>query len=205
MRILTWSLRAKNGSCWLIWPSPSFYERTRWTGFQRTDGYHRHSLLSRPGFGSSVSTDDYVADGVSCTHDPVETLMDSCNWLEWPGFFPVVLYRIPSEEMSPVVDCLDFTIHGPSVQHTTLNIGLLIQFKHSHQSVAYLCYMEPCDKVIRLYLIHNQIGKIGNGIFVAEKRSGFSGDAMLAKGFMMPEFDIKNRWRKTCHFSTNLK
>jgi ribonuclease Z len=102
--------------------------------------------------------------GLHYTLDRVETLMGLYNWSEWPDFFPVVFYRIPTREMSPVLDCPDFIIHASPVRHMIPNIGLRIQFKHSHQSVAYSCDTEPCDEVIRLsegvdVLIHEATGE----------------------------------------------
>jgi ribonuclease Z len=101
--------------------------------------------------------------GLHYTLDRVETLMGLYSWSEWPDFFPVVFYRIPNKEMSPVLDCPDFTIHASPVHHMIPNIGLRIEFKQAHQSMSYSCDTEPCDEVIRLsegvdVLIHEAAG-----------------------------------------------
>ncbi len=101
--------------------------------------------------------------GLHYTLDRIETLMSLYNWSEWPNFFPVVFYRIPSREMSPVLDCPDFTIHASPVKHLIPNIGLRIQFNRAHQSISYSCDTEPCEEVIRLsegvdVLIHEAAG-----------------------------------------------
>jgi len=102
--------------------------------------------------------------GLHYTLDRVETLMGLYNWSEWPDFFPVVFYRIPSKELSPVMDCPDFTIHASPVHHMIPNIGLRIQFKQSHKTLSYSCDTEPCDEVVRLsdgadVLIHEATGE----------------------------------------------
>ncbi len=102
--------------------------------------------------------------GLHYTLDRVETLMGLYSWSEWPDFFPVAFYRIPTQEMSPVLDCPDFTIHASPVQHMIPNIGLRIQFNRSHQSLSYSCDTAPCDEVVRLsdgvdILIHEATGE----------------------------------------------
>ncbi|CAG0971680.1 Ribonuclease BN [Anaerolineales bacterium] len=102
--------------------------------------------------------------GLHYTLDRIETMMGLYSWSEWPDFFPVVFYRIPTREMSPVLDCPDFIIHASPVHHMIPNIGLRIQFKQAQQSIAYSCDTEPCDEVIRLsegvdVLIHEATGE----------------------------------------------
>jgi ribonuclease Z len=102
--------------------------------------------------------------GLHETLDRVETLMDLYNWSEWPDFFPVIFHRLPASEMTPVLDCSDFTIHASPVRHVIPNIGLRIQFKSSSQTIAYSCDTEPCDEVVRLsagaeILIHEATGE----------------------------------------------
>jgi ribonuclease Z len=102
--------------------------------------------------------------GLHYTLDRLETMMGLYNWSEWPDFFPVVFYRIPTREMSPVLDCSDFMIHASPVHHMIPNIGLRIQFKQSHKTLSYSCDTEPCDEVVRLsegadVLIHEAAGE----------------------------------------------
>ncbi|HCB02605.1 MAG TPA: hypothetical protein DEP19_09500 [Anaerolineae bacterium] len=100
--------------------------------------------------------------GLHYTIDRVETMMSLYSWSEWPHFFPVVFYRLPSEEMTSVLSCDDFTVHASPVQHMIPNIGLRIKFPNQ-KVLAYSCDTEPCDEVIRLstnadVLIHEATG-----------------------------------------------
>jgi ribonuclease Z len=102
--------------------------------------------------------------GLHYTLDRVETMMNLYNWSEWPHFFPVVFYRLPSDEMTPVLTCDDFIIHASPVQHMIPNIGLRIQFPQTKKAMAYSCDTEPCQQVVRLsanvdVLIHEATGE----------------------------------------------
>lgn len=102
--------------------------------------------------------------GLHYTLDRVEGLMGFYNWSEWPNFFPVVFYRLPSREMTPVLTCSDFIVHASPVHHMIPNIGLRIEFPESKKVMAYSCDTEPCDEVVRLstgsgVLIHEATGE----------------------------------------------
>ena len=102
--------------------------------------------------------------GLHYTLDRLEGLMGFYNWSEWPDFFPVVFYRLPSKEMTPVLDCADFVIHASPVHHMIPNIGLRFDFPQSKKIMAYSCDTEPCDEVVRLsagadVLIHEATGE----------------------------------------------
>lgn len=101
--------------------------------------------------------------GLHYTLDRVETMMNLYNWSEWPHFFPVVFYRLPSDEMTSVLSCDDFIVHSSPVHHMIPNIGLRIQFPNQ-KVMAYSCDTEPCDEVVRLskdvdILIHEATGE----------------------------------------------
>jgi len=101
--------------------------------------------------------------GLHYTLDRIEGLMGFYNWSEWPNFFPVVFHRLPSKEMTPVLDCPDFKVHASPVHHMIPNIGLRIEFKLSQKTMVYSCDTEPCDEVVRLsagadILIHEATG-----------------------------------------------
>lgn len=103
--------------------------------------------------------------GLHYTLDRVEGLMGFYNWSEWPNFFPVVFYRLPSREMTPVLNCSDFVVHASPVHHMIPNIGLRIEFPDSQKMLAYSCDTEPCDEVVRLgagadVLIHEATGEL---------------------------------------------
>lgn len=101
--------------------------------------------------------------GLHYTLDRVEGMMGFYNWSAWPNFFPVVFYRLPASEMTPVLACSDFVIHASPVHHMVPNIGLRVEFPSSGQVMAYSCDTEPCGEVLRLgmdadVLIHEATG-----------------------------------------------
>ncbi len=102
--------------------------------------------------------------GLHYTLDRVEGLMGFYNWSEWPNFFPVVFYRLPAREMTPVLTCPEFIVHASPVHHMIPNIGLRIEFPGSKKVMAYSCDTEPCDEVVRLsagadVLVHEATGE----------------------------------------------
>jgi ribonuclease Z len=85
------------------------------------------------------------------------------DWDDWPDFFPVVFFRLPASEFTPVLDCPDFTITASPVHHLIPTIGLRIEFRKSGKVLAFSCDTEPCDEVVRLsegadVLIHEATG-----------------------------------------------
>jgi ribonuclease Z len=102
--------------------------------------------------------------GLHYTLDRLEGLMGFYNWSDWPNFFPVIFHRLPIKEMTPVLDCPDFTIYASPVRHFIPNIGLRVEFAQSRKVMAYSCDTEPCDEVVRLsekadVLIHEATGE----------------------------------------------
>lgn len=102
--------------------------------------------------------------GLNHTIDRLEALMGFYNWSKWPNFFPVVFHRLPTKELTPVLDCSDFKIYASPVRHFIPNIGLRIEFKQSQKILAYSCDTEPCEEVVRLskgadILIHEATGE----------------------------------------------
>ncbi len=102
--------------------------------------------------------------GLHYTIDRLESLMGLYNWSAWPEFFPVVFYRLPTQEMTQVLDCPDFVIQASPVHHMIPNIGLRVDFSESQKVMAYSCDTEPCDEVVRLsagvdVLIHEATGE----------------------------------------------
>jgi len=102
--------------------------------------------------------------GLHYTLDRVVTMMDLYNWTDWPNFYPVSFYRIPSKELTEVMSCPDFKVHASPVHHMIPNIGLRIEFSESQQVMAYSCDTEMCDEVVRLsegadVLIHEAAGE----------------------------------------------
>jgi ribonuclease Z len=103
--------------------------------------------------------------GLHHTLDRIEDLMGFYGWSEWPNFFPVVFYRLPMQDMIPVLESDEFQISAVPVQHFIPTIGLRIKFIKSNKIIAYSCDTEPCPQVIRLaegsdILIHEASGAI---------------------------------------------
>jgi ribonuclease Z len=101
--------------------------------------------------------------GLHHTLDRIENLMGFYSWAEWPDFFPVAFYRLPSQEMTPVLDCGDFRIFSSPVRHLLPTIGLRFEFNNAQKIMAYSCDTEPCAQVVRLAegadtLIHEAAG-----------------------------------------------
>jgi ribonuclease Z len=87
--------------------------------------------------------------GLHYTLDRVEGMMGFFEWDKWPDFFPVAFIRLPSAEMTQVLDCPDFKFYSSPVQHLIPTIGLRMEFK-SKKVFAYSCDTEPCEQVVRL-------------------------------------------------------
>jgi len=101
--------------------------------------------------------------GLHYTLDRVEDLMGFYGWADWPDFFPVAFYRLPTQEMTSVIDSADFRIFSSPVHHLLPTIGLRFEFGRTKRSMAYSCDTEPCAQVIRLaagvdILIHESAG-----------------------------------------------
>ena len=103
--------------------------------------------------------------GLHHTLDRLEGLLSFYSWSEWPNFFPVAFHRLPAWQMSPVLDCSDFTILCSPVHHLIPTIGLRVEFKQSGKVMAYSCDTEPCQEVVRLgegadVLLHEAAGSV---------------------------------------------
>lgn len=101
--------------------------------------------------------------GLHHTLDRMENLMGFYGWADWPDFFPVAFYRLPTQEMTTVLDCPDFRIYSSPVRHFLPTIGLRFEFNHTNKVMAYSGDTEPCAQVIRLaagadVLIHEAAG-----------------------------------------------
>jgi ribonuclease Z len=101
--------------------------------------------------------------GLHYTIDRIEDMMRFYSWADWPDFFPVAFYRLPSGEMTPVLDCPEFRIFSSNVRHFVPTIGLRVEFKESGKLMAYSCDTEPCEQVVRLadgvdVLVHEATG-----------------------------------------------
>jgi len=101
--------------------------------------------------------------GLAYTLDRMEKLMEFYDWATWPHFFPVSFHRLPSVEMTPVMECDEFSIFASPVHHLVPNIGVRVEFQKTGKVLAYSCDTEPCQEVVRLaagadVLIHETSG-----------------------------------------------
>ncbi len=94
--------------------------------------------------------------------DRIEGVMEFYDWGDWPGFFPIVFYRLPDAPDMKLIDTEKITVSASPVQHLVPTIGLRLDFEDG--SLAYSCDTSPCDAVIELardvdLLIHEASGK----------------------------------------------
>jgi len=101
--------------------------------------------------------------GLHHTLDRIEDLMGFYGWENWPNFFPVVFHRLPTQEMTLVLENDEFRIIASPVQHLIPTIGLRVENVNSQKSMAYSCDTEACPQVVRLasgvdFLVHEAAG-----------------------------------------------
>jgi ribonuclease Z len=102
--------------------------------------------------------------GLDYTLERVEKMMDLFGWTRWPGFFSVILQRLPEEEENPVLENAEWRVFSTPVCHLIPTIGLRVEFIRSGKSMAYSCDTEPCPQVVRLaqrvdVLVHEATGE----------------------------------------------
>ena len=127
--------------------------------------------------------------GLHHTLDRVESLMGFYGWSEWPDFYPVAFHRLPSHEMTLVLDCPDFRIFSSPVRHLLPTVGLRFEFGDGRKIMAYSCDTEPCAQVIRLaegadVLIHEAAGAT-RGHSSAEQAGEIAAQAEAAALFLI--------------------
>ena len=88
--------------------------------------------------------------GLHYTMDRLEDLMGFYNWGDWPNFFSVGFYRLPTTEMAHVLESEEFKIHSSPVHHMIPTIGLRVECKEPGKIMAYSCDTEPCEQTVRL-------------------------------------------------------
>lgn len=90
-------------------------------------------------------------------------MMESYDWQQWPGFFPVDLHPIPLYENAPVLANSDFTIRASPGDHMVPAIGLRIKDESGGRVLAYSGDTSPCANISRMaagadVLIHEATG-----------------------------------------------
>lgn len=101
--------------------------------------------------------------GLGYTLERFEKMMALYDWQAWPGFYPVNLREVTSEERAVVIGEADFRVLASPVKHLLPTLGLRFEFPRLEKSVVYSCDTEPCPQVARLavgtdLLIHEATG-----------------------------------------------
>lgn len=127
--------------------------------------------------------------GLHHTLDRIEDLMGFYGWGNWPNFFHVVFHRLPTQEMTPVMENDEFRITASPVQHLIPTIGLRVENVNSHKSMAYSCDTEPCPQVVRLasgvdFLVHEAAGP-GMGHSSAAQAGGIAREAEVGRLYLI--------------------
>lgn len=127
--------------------------------------------------------------GLSHTLDRLESLMGFFEWSKWPNFFPVTFNRLPSNEMTHVLECGDFRVLCSPVRHLVPTIGIRVEFNRSQKVMTYSADTEPCPAVRRLadgadVLIHEAAGE-GKGHSSAEQAGEIAGQAEVGRLYLI--------------------
>jgi ribonuclease Z len=101
--------------------------------------------------------------GLDYTLDRLIGTMNFYDWKTWPNFFPINFYRIPEEELAPLISDGELKVVASPVHHLLPTIGLRVEFPPTGKVLAYSCDTQPCDEVARLasgadVLIHEAAG-----------------------------------------------
>jgi len=127
--------------------------------------------------------------GLHHTLERLEGLMGFYGWAEWPNFFPVSFSRLPTQEMTRVLDSTDVGVFSSPVRHLVPTIGLRFEFHKAGTAMAYSGDTEPCAEVLRLaagaeILIHEAAGR-GRGHSSAEQAGDIARQAEVAKLYLI--------------------
>lgn len=101
--------------------------------------------------------------GLDYTLDRIEAVMEAYNWKRWPDFYQVNFYRLPDEDLTPVLETEEWRISASPVHHLIPTIGLRVEFPASRKVLAYSCDTNPCSEVVELardadILLHESAG-----------------------------------------------
>ncbi len=101
--------------------------------------------------------------GLAVTVERARQMMDLFDWQDWPGFYSVNFFSIPSEALAPVIDTPGLRVYASPVQHLIPTMGLRMEFSSPSKSFAYSCDTEPSPAVERLahgvdVLLHEATG-----------------------------------------------
>jgi ribonuclease Z len=127
--------------------------------------------------------------GLHHTLERMEDLLGFYDWSRWPNFFPVAFYRLPEDEMTPVMTDSTIRIFASPVRHVIPTIGLRIEFPESSKVLAYSCDTEPCPEVVNLardadVLIHEATGA-STGHSSATQAAGIAKEAGARKLYLI--------------------
>jgi ribonuclease Z len=95
----------------------------------------------------------------------IEKMMNLFDWEEWPDMFPVVLHRLPMNEMTQALKSDDIQIFTSPVEHLIPTLGLRIEFTTKDFVIGYSCDTDPCPQTVDLasdgdILIHEAAGAL---------------------------------------------
>jgi ribonuclease Z len=114
--------------------------------------------------------------GLHYTLDRMEDVMGFYGWADWPDLFPVAFYRLPMQEMTPVLTCDDMSLFTSPVQHMIPAIGLRVEFKQSNKCLAYSSDTEPSAQVVRLAEKADTLIHEASGAFLGHSSAAQAGD-----------------------------
>jgi ribonuclease Z len=101
--------------------------------------------------------------GLDYTMERFEKMMELHSWSHWPNLYKVNSFRIPEQEMTPVLKCEEWKVFASPVRHIIPNIGLRTEFNKSQKVLTYSSDTEPSPEVVLLakgadLLIHEASG-----------------------------------------------
>ncbi|MEI6288858.1 MAG: ribonuclease Z [Chloroflexota bacterium] len=103
--------------------------------------------------------------GLSFTLERIEQMMSLYNWHEWPDFFQVNFFTIPSGKHELVLQDNDLKIISSPAKHFLPNICLRMELQPGNKNIVYSCDTEPSLDVQDLaqaadILIHEATGNL---------------------------------------------
>ena len=133
--------------------------------------------------------------GLPYTLDRFEKLMDLFEWNQWPGFFPVVIHRLPVEPLALALESEEFLVFCSPVKHLIPTIGLRVEARRTGKVLAYSGDTEPCDAVVQLasqadWLIHEATGP-SHGHSSATQAGGIAAQAKVGHLYLI-HYDPQN-------------
>lgn len=131
--------------------------------------------------------------------DRLQNLMDAFSWMNWPDFFPVTFYRLPSKERYLAIECGGFKLYTSEVRHMIPTIGMRFEFADTGKIVTYSCDTAPCDEVVRLGADSDVLIHEASGAFFGHSSSKQAAEIALrakAKKLCLIHYPTGNYWEE---------